>query len=196
MICDMAWFPQSHTCQYLSRSWRHNRLDLIFKFLFLHTLAETTSRCTMALTTASQHHSPLPINHVHRPWKFGDVNPSMKALVSSFRRELVGNIGIVRCQKKLRNRTPSSMDIIILLRPFSIPSHYSAVDTTTIVHLPSSITTRCRCLHQQGLAHDKLAIILPGINNFRTKLLALDGCMSSKATLQPPKPITQQSTMQ
>ena len=54
----------------------------------------------------------------------------------------------------------------------------------------------CRCLHQQGLAHDKLAIISPGINNLRTKLLALDGCKSSKATLQPPKPITQQSTMQ
>ena len=30
----------------------------------------------------------------------------------------------------------------------------------------------CRRLHQQGLAHGKLAIILPGINNFRTKLLA------------------------
>ena len=37
---------------------------------------------------------------------------------------------------------------------------------------------------------------LPCIINFARNSLALDGCKSSKATLQPPKPVTQQSNSQ
>ena len=33
----MTWLSQSHTCQYLCKSWRHDQLDLIFKpLIFAH----------------------------------------------------------------------------------------------------------------------------------------------------------------
>ena len=54
----------------------------------------------------------------------------------------------------------------------------------------------CHRFHQKGLANGKLAILLHTIINFARNSLALDGCKSSKATLQLPKPITHQSMMQ
>ena len=79
----------------------HTIPPLLFTVLILYIRMQSTVRCTMALTTASQHHIPLPNGHVHCLSKYQDTNASINVVMSSFHQGLVSDIGkIAKHQKR------------------------------------------------------------------------------------------------